>query len=74
MAVTVMITVFWDVMPCTSVDEYQHFRELVAFTFKVDESNFYPVKSTNYRQIYSYFLAPYVMIYLDMRTLLYSIH
>jgi hypothetical protein len=68
MAVTVKITVFWDVMPCTLVDEHQHLRELDAFTFKVDESNYYPVKSTNYRQTYSFSFAPYIMIYLDMRT------
>jgi hypothetical protein len=35
----VMITSFWDVMPCSFVDGYQHFGVTCLSIFRVEESN-----------------------------------
>jgi hypothetical protein len=39
MAVTMKITIFWDVMPYRLVDHYWHFRGTYASSFRVEDSS-----------------------------------
>jgi hypothetical protein len=36
MMVKMKITAFWDAMPCSLVEMYQHFQEFAASIFRVD--------------------------------------